>query len=182
MHTNVRWAIGILAAVAGLGMTTPAFSGDGRDDRRHDRRHDRHDRHRGDWHRSGDHRHGDRDWRRSSDHHHWDRRDWYRHHAPSWQLHHGHGWRYEHRPGFWSPHFVWWLVDGRPLLRPIPTVRIVRYRTGYYELLGDGFRAPFYWVWRPTVVAVAPPPVPLPPLPPAEYPFPPAGYPPPPSG
>ena len=86
------------------------------------------------------------------------------------------------RPGIWSPAFVWWVIDGRPVLRPYPTARIVRYPTGSYELVGDGITTPYYWAWRPTVVvATPPPPVPLPPPPPADYPFPPGGvYPPPP--
>ena len=75
---------------------------------------------------------------------------------------------------------MWWVIDGRPHLRPYPTARIIRYPTGYYELIGDGFTVPYYWVWRPTVVVATPPP---PPPPPAEYPFPADGlYPPPPGG
>jgi hypothetical protein len=164
---NVRWAIGILAAVSALSLTTPAWS-DERGDRGRDHRgRDRFEHRRGTWDR-----HREREWRRH---------DWDRSHRAAWHFHRGHGWRFEHRPGIWSPHFVWWRVDGRPILRPLPTVRIVRYPTGYYELVGDGFTVPYYWVWRSTVVAVTPPPVPLPP-PAPDYPFPPAGaYPPPPA-
>ena len=75
---------------------------------------------------------------------------------------------------------MWWAIDGRPLLRPYPTARIVRYPTGYYELVGDGITVPFYWVWRPTAVVVAPPPVPAPPAMPYGYEVP-SGYPAPPS-
>jgi hypothetical protein len=59
------------------------------------------------------------------------RRDWERQRAAAyWRFERGRGWRWEHRPGAWSPFFVWWAIDGRPLLRPYPTVRIVRYSTG----------------------------------------------------
>jgi hypothetical protein len=131
-----------------------------------------------DWHRAAQRREWERrEWER--------RREWDRHRAAAhWRFERDRGWRFEHRPGFWSPHFVWWRVDGLPVLRPLPTHRIVRYQHGYYELLGDGFTIPYHWVWRPTVViATPPPPVPLAPLPPADYPFPPGGlYPPPPTG
>jgi hypothetical protein len=118
----------------------------------------------------------------------WERREWERRQeldrhraAAHWRFERGHGWRWENAPGVWSPFFVWWVIDGRPLLRPYPTTRIVRYPNGYYELVGDGITVPFYWVWRPAVVVATPPPVPLPPPPPAEYPLPPGGaYPPPP--
>jgi hypothetical protein len=189
MHTNVRWAIGVIAAVSALGMTMPAWAdndrGDHRRDRRDERREHRRDvrerweeRRQHDWHRAAQHREGERrEWER--------RREWDRHRAAAhWRFERDRGWRFEHRPGFWSPHFVWWRVDGLPVLRPFPTHRIVRYQHGYYELLGDGFTIPYHWVWRPTVViATPPPPVPLPPPPPADYPFPPGGlYPPPPTG
>jgi hypothetical protein len=125
------------------------------------------------------------EWRRAADRREWERRrDLDRHRAAaSWRFDRGHGWRFEQRPGIWSPFFVWWAVDGRPALRPYPTVRIVRYPTGYYELFGDGIAVPYYWVWRPTVVVATPPPVPLPPPPPVDYPLPADGYyPPPPTG
>ena len=167
--TNIRWAIGIVAAVSALSLTTPAWS-DERGDHRRDRG------------RSDRYEHRDRTWdrHREFERH---RREWDRHRPAAWQFHRGHGWRYQHRAGIWSPDFAWWWVDGRALLRPLPTVRIVRYRTGYYQLVGDGFNTPYYWMWRPTVVAVTPPPVPLPPPAPADYPYSPSGmYPPPPTG
>src|SRR6185369_11969600 len=85
-------------------------------------------------------------WRRAADHREWERRrDFERHRAAAhWRFERNHGWRWEHRPGVWSPFFVWWVVDGRPLLRPYPTARVVRYPTGYYELVGDGIGVPFY--------------------------------------
>ena len=70
------------------------------------------------------------------------------------------GWRYEIRPGFWSPYYVWWWTGGQVILRPAPTVTIVRYPTGYYELQGDGFSVPYHWVWVPAVVVAPPPPPP----------------------
>ena len=126
------------------------------------------------------------EWLRRTNRHEWERRRALdRHHAAAlWRFERERGWRFESRPGFWSPFFVWWRIDNRPILRPYPTTRIVRYPTGYYELVGDGITAPFYWVWRPTVVVAAPPPVPVPPPLPAEYPFPADGVylPPPPAG
>ena len=156
---NVRWAIGILAAVSALGMTTPAWSDDRGDHRRDRDRFDRHDRY--------DRRHGGWDGHRPGA---WRRHEWQPHRG-AWQFDRGHGWRFEHRPGVWSAPFVWWRVAGRPLLRPMPTIRVVRYPTGYYQLIGDGFYTPYSWVWRPTFVAAAPPPVPLPPPAPADYPY-----------
>jgi hypothetical protein len=173
MHTNVRRAIGVLAAVSAIGISTPAWSDDG-----HGRDHREDHRERFEQRRAYEvhmrHAAERREWER--------RREFDRQRAAAhWRFERGHGWRFEHRPGFWSPYFVWWVVDGRPVMRPYPTARIVRYQTGYYELVGDGFNVPYYWVWRPTVYATVPPPVPLPPPPPADYPFPPDGaYPPPP--
>jgi len=118
--------------------------------------------------------------------HEWERRrDLERHRAAAaWRFERDRGWRFEHRPGYWSPHFVWWMIGGQPVLRPFPTTRVVRYQTGYYELLGDGISVPYHWVWRPTMmIATPPPPVPLAPPVPNDYPFPPGGYfPPPPQG
>jgi len=70
------------------------------------------------------------------------------------------GWRYEITPGVWSPYYVWWWSGGRVVLRPVPTVTIVRYPTGYYELSGDGINVPYQWVWV-SGVPVAPPPPPV---------------------
>ena len=190
MHTNIRRAIGVIAAVSALGMTTPAWSeSNDRGDHWRDRREDR----REEW-RDGRERWQERrdsQWRRAAERRELERREWdhrrelERHRAAAyWRFERDRGWRFEHRPGVWSPHFVWWAAAGGPILRPFPTARIVRYTTGYYELLGDGFTVPYHWVWRPTVVvATPPPPVPLTPPPLAGYPFPPGGmYPAPPAG
>jgi hypothetical protein len=195
MHTGIRRAVGLglLAVASTFAIAAPAWSDDrGRDGHRrnegrrdHDGRdHDgryhghanqhRRERRGGDddrresWrgHRDRGHRAADREWAR--------RRDLDRHRAAAtWRFEHGRGWRHFHA-GVWSPIHVWWRIDGRPLLRPAPLVRVVSHPTGRYELRGDGITVPFYWVWRPTVVVVAPPPVPAPP--PAAFP-PPPGYP-----
>ena len=86
------------------------------------------------------------------------------------------GWRFEVRPGVWSPYHVWWWVDNRMVLLPAPTVTIVQYPTGYYQLYGNGIAVPYYWVWVP---AISPPPPPAPPSP-IAVPAPPAPAPPPP--
>ncbi len=194
MHTHhLRWAIGVIATVSALGMAMPAWADNDRDDRRRDRHEERREHwrehHRDRWEdrRDWQWRHAEerRDWeRRDWERHRWERHHWDQHWAgPHWWFERDRGWRFEHRPGFWSPHFVWWRLNGQPILRPVPTHRIVRYPHGYYELLGDGFTVPYYWLWRPTVViATPPPPVPLPPPPPAEYPFPNGYYPAPPQG
>ncbi len=72
------------------------------------------------------------------------------------------GWRFEVRPGVWSPYHVWWWVDNRMVLLPAPTVTIVQYPTGYYQLYGNGITTAYYWVWVP---AMSPPPPPAPPAP-----------------
>jgi hypothetical protein len=59
------------------------------------------------------------------------------------------GWRFQVRPGVWSPYHVWWWVDNRVVFLPAPTVRIVQYPTGSYQLLGNGITVPYYWVWVP---------------------------------
>lgn len=188
MQTPLRKALGfgLIAAVSVLSVAPPAWSDDHRDGRgNHGRGHqgDQHREHQRGWERRNE------NWRRAADHREWERRrDFERHRAAAhWRFERNHGWRWEHRPGVWSPFFVWWVVDGRPLLRPYPTARVVRYPTGYYELVGDGIGVPFYWVWRPTVVVAAPPPVytappPVPAAPPVPpgYEIPPAAYPPPP--
>jgi hypothetical protein len=193
MNIPLRKALGfgLIAAVSVLAVTPPAWSDD-KDDRRghRDGRYDRRDhrneqRDRGraqqhEWQRRREVQH--HEWRRAAERREWERRrDFDRHRAAAyWRFEHNRGWRWEHRPGFWSPFFVWWRIDGRPFLRPYPTERIVRYPTGYYELVGDGITVPFYWLWRPTAVVVAPPPVPAaPPIPPG-YEIP-TGYPPPPA-
>lgn len=97
-----------------------------------------------------------------------------------WRFDHGRGWRFEHRPGVWSPHYVWWWVGGRVVFLPAPTVTVVQYATGRWELRGDGVTVPYYWVWIPAAVVVAPPPPPVapPPPPPAAPPPPPPAAPP----
>ena len=94
-----------------------------------------------------------------------------------WHFDRGHGWRFEHRPGFWSPYYVWWWTDGRVVMLAAPTVTVVNYPTGQYQLRGDGVTVPYYWAWAPSQVYVAAPP---PPAVPAAPDMPPAGSPPPP--
>ncbi len=178
MHTIVRrvlglglrgLGVGLIVAASALAAAPPAWSDDDHRGRRHDRRDDRREHERERW--------------RDAQRHEWQRRrELERHRAGAhWRFHHDHGWRYEHRPGVWSPVFVWWWVDGRPSMRPVPTVRMVTYPTGRYELHGDGVSAPYYWLWRPFAVVAAPPPVPVPPPPPPDYAIPSDAYPPPPS-
>ena len=142
------------------------------------------DRHEMERRREAERRHDE--WLRHANRREWERRRELERHraAAQWRFEHARGWRFEHRPGVWSPFFVWWRVDNRPILRPYPATRIVRYPTGYYELVGDGITSPFYWLWRPTVVVAAPPPIPVPPPMPSDYPFPADGLylPPPPTG
>lgn len=194
-------AVGVAALIGLLAVAPPAWSDDddrrrGRDRREHrsddrDRRRDA-DRHhqqreaerrvheqrreaeRRHWEQRRDAERRQAEWRRAAERREWERRrDLHRHRAAAhWRFERGHGWRFEHRPGHWSPFFVWWKLDGLPVLRPYPTVRIVRYPTGYYELHGDGITVPYSWLWRPTMVVAPPPPVPFPPAPPADYPFP----------
>lgn len=85
-----------------------------------------------------------------------------------WRFERDRGWRYEVRPGYWSPYYVWWWVDGRQVLRPYPARTVLVYGNGQYELRGDGYRVPYYWVWIPAV-PVAPPAPPPPPMAPEEY-------------
>jgi hypothetical protein len=62
----------------------------------------------------------------------------------------------------WSPYYVWWWADQRVVLLAAPTMTVVQYATGRYELRGDGVTVPYYWVWlpaQPVVAAPAPPPV-----------------------
>ena len=108
-----------------------------------------------------------------------------------WRFELRRGWRFEVRPGVWSPYHVWWWVDNRMVLLPAPTVAIVQYPTGYYQLHGNGITTPYYWVWIPAMsppppppppapVAAPAPPAPTPPLPPIAAPLSPAPPPPPP--
>jgi len=106
-----------------------------------------------------------------------ERREFERRGDGPWRFEHGLGWRFEHRPGIWSPYYLWWWVDGRVVLLPAPTVRMIQYSTGRYELQGDGVSLPYHWVWIAALPPVAPPPPPVaaPPPPPAPPPAPPAG-------
>ena len=40
-----------------------------------------------------------------------------------------------------------------------PTVTVVPYPNGRYELRGDGMTVPYYWAWVPAQPYIAPPPV-----------------------
>src|SRR6267142_4041893 len=62
-----------------------------------------------------------------------------------WRFDRGRGWRFEHRPGFWSPYYVWWWTGGRVVMLAAPTVTVVNYPTGQYQLRGDGITVPYYW-------------------------------------
>src|SRR6266849_5709030 len=126
MHTNVRWAIWVIAAVSALGMTTPAWSDNDRGEHQRDRHEDRREQWRDGRGRWEERR--DSQWRRAAE-----RREIERQRAAAyWRFERDRGWRFEHRPGVWSPPFVWWAAAGGPILRPFPTARIVRYTTGYY--------------------------------------------------
>lgn len=74
-----------------------------------------------------------------------------------WHLERGHGWRFERGPGAWSPYYAWWWVDQQVVLMTAPSVTVVQYPTGRYELRGDGAAVPFYWVWVPAQAVVAAP-------------------------
>jgi hypothetical protein len=94
-----------------------------------------------------------------------------------WHFDRGRGWRFEHRPGFWSPYYVWWWTGGRVVMLAAPTVTVVTYPTGQYQLRGDGITVPYYWAWVPAqAYLAAPPPPPVPAAPDMA----PAGSPPPP--
>ena len=81
-------------------------------------------------------------------------------------LERGHGWRFKRGSGAWSPpSYAWWLVDQQVVLMTAPSVTVVQYPTGRYELLGDGVAVPFYWVVGvpappDVIVRGAPPPPP----------------------
>lgn len=91
---------------------------------------------------------------------HEERRDDHRFERRGWAFAPRVGWRYEISPGVWSPYYVWWWSGGHVVLRPVPSVTIVRYPTGYYELAGDGFNVPYHWVWISAVPVAVPPPPP----------------------
>jgi hypothetical protein len=104
------------------------------------------------------------------DHRAWVRRD-------DWHFDRGRGWRFEHRPGVWSPYYVWWWTGGHVVMLAAPTVTVVNYPTGRYELRGDGVTVPYYWAWVPAQAYIAAPP---PPAVPAAPDMAPVGSPPPP--
>src|SRR5215831_16507944 len=79
--------------------------------------------------------------------------------------------------GFWSPYYVWWWTGGRVVMLAAPTVTVVNYPTGQYQLRGDGITVPYYWAWVPYQAYVVAPP---PPAVTAAPDMPPAGSPPPP--
>ena len=113
---------------------------------------------------------------REFERHDFDRRELAR--RDDWHFDRGRGWRFEDRPGVWSPYYVWWWTRGRVVMLATPTVTVVPYPNGRYELRGDGVTVPYFWAWVPAQVYVAPPP---PPAAPADAPnMPPVGSPPPP--
>ena len=77
-----------------------------------------------------------------------------------WHFDRGRGWRFEHRPGVWSPYHVWWWTGGRVVMLAAPTVTVVPYPNGRYELRGDGMTVPYYWAWVPAQLYIAPLPPP----------------------
>ena len=79
---------------------------------------------------------------------------------PDWRFERGRGWRFEHRPGFWSPYYVWWWTGGRVVMLAAPTVTVVNYPTGQYQLRGDGITVPYSWAWVPAQAYIAAPPPP----------------------
>lgn len=100
------------------------------------------------------------------DHARFDHRTWVRR-GDDWHFARGRGWRVEHRPGFWSPYYVWWWTGGRVVMLAAPTVTVVNYPTGRYELRGDGITLPYYWAWVPAQAYIAAPVGSPPPPPPA---------------
>jgi surface antigen len=98
------------------------------------------------------------DGRQESRRQHYDRHE--RDFRGPWHYEPHHGWRFERGPGIWSPFYVWWWLEGRVVLGLLPRETIIRYPNGYYELRGDGFSVPYYWVWIPTVPASPPQPPP----------------------
>lgn len=101
--------------------------------------------------------------------HRWREDRWREEGRGPWRYEPRHGWRFEHRPGIWSPYYVWWLINGAPVLRLAPTFTMIEYPNGYYELRGDGISSPYYWAWVSLVTAPLPPP----PEPPPSSPIPP---------
>lgn len=102
--------------------------------------------HRGQWQRDGRGQWG------------WHRDDGHGGSHGRWDYEPRHGWRYERGVDVWSPFYAWWWLDGRTVLAVAPTVTILRYRTGYYTLQGDGIVTPYYWGWTPTFQGPPPPP------------------------
>ena len=84
-----------------------------------------------------------------------------------WHFDRGRGWRWAPHPGVWSAPYSWWWVNRQVVLLAAPTVTVVQYPHGRYELRGDGVRVPYHWAWIPIqyyAYAAAPPP----PAPPAD--------------
>src|SRR5207249_4668539 len=104
----------------------------------------------------------------------------FEHRAAAWRFEQRRGWRFERSHGFWSPFYVWWWVGGRTVMLEAPTVTVVNYSTGRYELRGDGVNVPYYWAWVPFYTYAATPPVPAYPASPADFAVPPGVPPPPP--
>src|SRR5712692_7243759 len=104
-----------------------------------------------------------------------ERREFERRDERPWRFERGFGWRFEHRPGVWSPYYAWWWTEGHVVLLPVPTVRVIQYPHGRYELQGDGIAVPYQWVWVPTQPPVPPPPPPVAAPPPPPTAPPPAG-------
>jgi hypothetical protein len=99
--------------------------------------------------------------------------------AESWSFTPARGWRYELRPGIWSPYYVWWVVNGKVVLREPPTTVKLFGRIGNYELHGNGIDAAYHWVWVPNTYGEQPAPPNPPPAPPPNAPsMPPVGAPP----
>ena len=48
----------------------------------------------------------------------------------------------------------------RVVMLAAPTVTVVPYPNGRYELRGDGMTVPYYWAWVPAQLYIAPPPPP----------------------
>lgn len=58
------------------------------------------------------------------------------------------------------------MVNGQVVLLPAPTINVVQYSNGRYELRGDGIPVPYHWVWVATLPPLPPPMAAPPPLPP----------------
>src|SRR2546428_10614274 len=54
---------------------------------------------------------------------------------------------------------------GRVVMLAAPTVTVVPYPNGRYELRGNGMTVPYFWAWAPAPLYIAPPPPPAVPPP-----------------